>query len=276
MVQGPTSAVFLPLPPSAASSGAEAKGMAGQIHQKTINTRTVTGGQEIELEFRGSNGVSVPALLQLPDNAEPVPAALLLHGLTSRKEVLAHTVGSTLLRYGVASLAIDLPLHGKRDDPRPAGSIRNPLEMMAHWRQALREAMLATGYLSARREVDGRRLGVVGYSLGSQIAVATAAGEKRITAVVLAAGGDLPEGTPFTSMARALADPIKGVRALAGRPLLMIHGRSDRTVKPDQAQRLFDAAGEPKEIRWLNAGHYLPTEAVEEAAVWLSSRLKGV
>lgn len=249
--------------------------MAGQIHQKTLERRQVANGEEIELEFRVGNDVPIPSLLQLPASSTPSPAAILLHGLTSRKEVLAHTVGRTLLRYGIGSIAIDLPLHGKRDDPGAAESLRNPLKMVAHWRQALSEARLAVAYLAARREVDGRRLGIVGYSLGAQIAVATAAKEKRIVAVVLAAGGDLPEGTPFTSMARALADPIRAVRAISPRPLLMVHGRTDRTVRPDQAQRLFDAAGEPKEIRWLNAGHYLPTDAVEGAALWLRDRLTG-
>jgi uncharacterized protein len=91
--------------------------------------------------------------------------------------------------------------------------------------------------------------------------------------VVLAAGGDLPEGTPFARLVRTVADPIRAVRALAGRPLLMVHGRADRTVTAAQAQRLFDAAGEPKELRWWDAGHYLPTAAIDEAAVWLCDRL---
>jgi uncharacterized protein len=40
-------------------------------------------------------------------------------------------------------------------------------------------------------------------------------------------------------------------------------------MRPDQAQRLFDAADEPKELRWWDAGHYLPPEASMEAADWL-------
>ena len=49
--------------------------------------------------------------------------------------------------------------------------------------------------------------------------------------------------------------------------------RRDRTVVPDQAQRLFDAAGEPKEIRWWDSGHQLPTAAIAHAADWLAERL---
>ena len=119
----------------------------------------------------------------------------------------------------------------------------------------------------------GSRRALVGYSMGSFLGVLVAAKAARVRAVVLAAGGDLPDGTPFARLVRTVADPIRAVRALAGRPLLMVHGRSDRTVTPAQARRLFDAAREPKELRWWNAGHYLPTAAIDEAAVWLRARI---
>ena len=92
-------------------------------------------------------------------------------------------------------------------------------------------------------------------------------------AVVLAAGGDLPDELPFASMIRAVVDPVAAVQSLDGTPLLMVHGRRDRTVTPAQARRLFDAAREPKEIRWWDAGHRLPAEAIGEAAGWLADRL---
>jgi hypothetical protein len=53
----------------------------------------------------------------------------------------------------------------------------------------------------------------------------------------------------------------------------MVHGKNDRTVKPDQARRLFEAAREPKEIRWWSAGHILPPEAIDYAATWIVGQL---
>jgi fermentation-respiration switch protein FrsA (DUF1100 family) len=152
-------------------------------------------------------------------------------------------------------------------------AMRNPLALVSAWRLAQDEAKLGLGYLGARREVDRERLAVVGYSMGSFLGVMVAASERRVRAVVLAAGGDLPAGTPFERLVRAAADPLRAVRRLDGRPLLMVHGRRDRTVTPAQAQRLFDAADEPKELRWWDAGHYLPTQAIDDAAAWLEGRL---
>jgi hypothetical protein len=54
----------------------------------------------------------------------------------------------------------------------------------------------------------------------------------------------------------------------------MTHGRYDRTVRPNDADRLFAAAGEPKEMRWWNTGHILPAEATEDAAAWLAGQLR--
>jgi uncharacterized protein len=258
-------AVFLP----------PAGGMKRKLFQTVRSERAVAGGRELHLEFRASDGAAVPAILMLPAAAGAAPAAVMLHGYSSRKEEMAGPVGRSLLAEGVASLAIDLPLHGTRSDPVQAQTARNPLAVVQLWRQALREARLGLRYLEARPEIDRARLALVGYSMGSFLSVIAAAEEPRVRAVVLAAGGDLPEGTPFAAAARLVADPVRAVRRLEGRPLLMVHGRNDRTVRPEQAERLFAAAGEPKEIRWWDAGHYLPQAASSDAAKWLRAQLDG-
>lgn len=244
-----------------------------RITQHTERERDVPGGREIHLTYRLEDDHSVPALLLLPAATSPAPAAVLVHGYSSRKEDVSGPFGAALLGHGIASLALDLPLHGTRSDPLQAQSARNPLAIMGLWRQALADVRLGLRYMGARAEVDGRRLALVGYSMGSFLSVAIAADDPAVRALVLAAGGDLPAGTALAGVARAVADPIRAVKKLNGRPLLMVHGRRDRTVLPEQAQRLFDAADQPKEILWWDAGHYLPHEASESAAAWLRSRL---
>ncbi|HEX6746880.1 MAG TPA: alpha/beta fold hydrolase [Longimicrobium sp.] len=245
--------------------------MATKIHQTVKSERAVRGGRRLEVEFR-TTGDPVPGILLLPETA-PSGGVLLLHGYSSRSEHMVAGIGESLQRHGLASLAIDLPLHGTRHDPLQAQAARNPLAIFGLWRQAQRECRLALHYLGARAEVDRGCIGVAGYSLGSFLAVMLAADEPSVRAVVLAAGGDLPAETPLAMAARAVADPLRAVRRLDGRPLLMVHGRYDRTMKPEQAKRLFEAAREPKEIRWWNAGHRLPPEAIDDAADWLVREL---
>ena len=246
--------------------------MATKIHQTIHSERDIAGGRCVRLEFR-AGGDTIPGILMLPEARGPVPGALLLHGYSSRKEHVSEGVGHALMRHGIATLAIDLPLHGTRADPLQAQAARNPMALFGLWRQALKECSTALGYLGARSEVDRDCLAVAGYSLGSFLSVMLAAGEPRVRAVVLAAGGDLPDGTPLAAVARAVVDPVRAIRKLKGRPLLMVHGKNDRTVRPDQARRLFEAAGEPKEIRWWDAGHILPPAAIDYAASWLARTL---
>lgn len=51
-------------------------------------------------------------------------------------------------------------------------------------------------------------------------------------------------------------EPLRDIRRIAPRPILLIHGLRDSIVDPQDAPLLYDAAGEPKEL-WLlpNAEH---------------------
>ena len=244
-----------------------------RIRQTVRERDAIPGGSRLSLELRADElgDAALPAILLLPDAAPTVPAALLLHGYTSHKEMMSDSIGRALMDVGIASLAVDLPMHGERI----AAGRRSmqPLEMMRNWKLALAECGIGLRYLAARSEIDRERLSIVGYSLGSFLGVTVAARDRSVRAVVLAAGGDLPDDMPFGSMVRAVVDPVGAVQRLDGTPLLMVHGRRDRTVTPGQARRLFDAAREPKEIRWWDAGHRLPAAAIGEAAGWLAGQL---
>lgn len=228
--------------------------------------------EAVALEIDG--GERVPAILQRPRSAAVVPAVLLLHGFSSRKERMAESIGRALLAFDVASLAIDLPLHGAREGGLEGLTLRNPLALVQKWRLALREANEAIDYLARHESIDSARLGLAGYSLGAYLGMIASADNRLVRAVALAAGGDLPEETPFAALVRTIADPQRAARQLAGRPLLMINGRYDRTIRPEQARRLFDAAREPKEQRWYDGGHWPPPHAIDQAAEWLASRLR--
>lgn len=148
----------------------------------------------------------------------------------------------------------------------------NPLGLLQHWQMALAEARHAIEWLVDNDAIDPLRMAVAGYSLGSYVALQTAVTDQRIECVVVAAGGDLP-ATPWTGMVRMISDPVASVKSLRGRPLLMLHGINDRTIRREQAQQLYDAASEPKELRWYEAGHALPPAAADDAASWLAERL---
>lgn len=234
--------------------------------------RDVPTGIRYDLEI-ADTVERVPAVFTVPNARGPVPAALLLHGLGSTKERMADTVGEALARRGVAALSVDLPLHGSRAGSTGHLASAHILQLVGAWRCALKEARVALEYLESHSHIDAARLAIVGYSLGSFIANMVAAENPLVRGVVLAASGDLPEGLPFASVIRRVVDPLRAVRRLQGRPLLMVNGRFDRTVTPAQAERLFAAATEPKTMRWYGGGHWPPAREVEAATEWLAAQL---
>ena len=50
----------------------------------------------------------------------------------------------------------------------------------------------------------------------------------------------------------------------------MLNGKRDPTMTPEMGKRLFAAAVDPKEQRWYDSGHLLPTKAYEDAARWVA------
>lgn len=214
----------------------------------------------------------VPAVWTVPATKPRAPAALLLHGFSSSKERMAQSVGRELLALGVASLALDLPFHGERDGD--AGSLsKNPLALVGAWRSAIGESRDAITWLASQSVVDASRIGIVGYSLGGFLALMSAAEDERLRVVALAAAGDLPDHTPYASLVRGLVNPLRAAERLDGRPLLLVNGRRDTTTRPAQAQRLFDAAPEPKTLHWYEGGHWPPASAIAMTARWVADGL---
>lgn len=250
------------------STGRRTERILAEVHA----ARDVATGVRYDLEIANGDD-RIPGVLLMPHAHEPVAAALLLHGLGSRKERMTDTIGTVLQQHGIAALAVDLPLHGGRGGSPHDLRSSSAAMLLAAWGSATREANVALDFLAMHDSVDSRRLAVVGYSLGSFIANIVAADSPAVQAVVLAASGDLPEGLPFQSLIRSVVDPLRAVRRLAGRPLLMVNGRFDRTVTPSQAERLFAAAQEPKTMRWYGGGHWPPIPDIDFAAEWLASQL---
>lgn len=127
------------------------------------------------------------------------------------------------------------------------------------------------------------RFGVLGFSLGGAVAIATAAQSKPIVAVISDGGftelrkvveaGTRKKGFPAFLVALVVplmlwiagwrlgcdlseVDPLRQVDKIAPRAVLLIHGAQDPYVSEEDVRRLYEAAGEPKEL-WIvaEAGH---------------------
>lgn len=227
--------------------------------------------------YRGAAGDTIPALFTAPGDgkaAKRFPVVVIVHGLGGRKEDTL-LLGVALARRGYATLAIDLAAHGER-----AGSTNIAEMTLEESRQSaavsITDLRRGLDYLQTRPDIDARRVGLVGISLGGIYGGVFAGIEKRVGATVLwSAGGDwgklLSESRQRFAVARRNAgkvpdaasvnavmrdvDPVTYAAQIAPRPLLLLAGTQDTIVPNACTDALFDAASEPKTLERFPGGH---------------------
>ena len=212
-----------------------------------------------------------------PKTAGPFPGVIVLD-ITGGDQSLSRTIANCLAQNGVAALFVQMAYYGPR---RPPGSKLRLLSLnVPHTIEAVRQTVLdvrrATAWLEARPEVDAKRLGLHGTSLGSMIGALAAEMEPKLSRVSIALGGgglvdayyDDPRAAPYRKaweavggtkamVAAALApiDPITCAGNLRERKVLMVAGKRDEIVPPRATEALWQAAGKPP-IIWYDCTHY--------------------
>jgi dienelactone hydrolase len=211
-----------------------------------------------------------------PKGKGPFPAVVLLDILDGSQTV-SRGIANVLAQNGIAGLIIYMPYYGPR---RPLDSkIRMISPDVTRSMEAIRQSVLdnrcAVAWLASRPEIDTKRLGIHGTSLGSFVGAVTAAAEPRIQRVSLLLGGgglveaysEDPRAKPFfmalsilggtkemVQKAIAPVDPITYAEQLKKKNLLMIAASRDDVVPPSAAKALWEATGKQK-IVWFNATH---------------------
>lgn len=132
---------------------------------------------------------------------------------------------------------------------------------------------------------DGERTLLVGHDFGAMYGMALCALDQRIKqAVFMAATARFSdwylyypeldeEKKPAFIEGFTSIDPLTMAALLEERPTLFQFGNADPHVPREKAQLLFEAAAEPKEIKWYKAGHGLNDEARKDRTSWIHSKL---
>jgi len=154
-----------------------------------------------------------------PVEAGKHPAVIVLHGhggAGEDKRSWSHEMARRLARAGYVAL---VPHYFGRLKPDPKNGQKNA-RSFAVW---TRTASDAISHATRRADVDPKRIGVLGASLGSWISLSVAARDRRVSAVVEYYGG-LPEWEEL--------DPARLP------PILILHGDADRNVSVREAYKL--------------------------------------
>jgi dienelactone hydrolase len=212
-----------------------------------------------------------------PQGDGPFPGVVVLDILAGDGQV-ARMVSMFLAQNRIAALYVHMPYYGPRREPGSKVRLLSP--DYKHSIEAMRQAVLdvrrAGAWLANRPDVDAKKLGIVGVSLGSFIGSLSAEMEPRFTrvAVVLGGGGlvdayyDDPRGKSIRLLWEQLGgtkktlqdllapvDPLTCAGNLKDRQVLILAAKNDEVVPPKMAEALWKATGE-QAICWYDCGHY--------------------
>ncbi len=213
--------------------------------------------ERVEIPYQGS---SFPGLFVRGAGAGPRPCMVFCNGLDSVKEMIFLSLRDTLATRGISCLMVDQPGVGE--------ALR--LHGMTAIADSERWASAAVDYLEKRQDVDPKRIGMMGWSLGGYYAPRAVAYERRFALCVawggnhnwgevqrrrLAREGDRPVphywdhvmwvwGKPDMESFMALMprvsldDHLANIRV----PFLITHGAQDRQIPLEFAHQSYDQA----------------------------------
>lgn len=152
-------------------------------------------------------------------------------------------------------------------------------------RRQVIELSQAMDLLLAQAHVDPSRFAYVGHDFGAMYGALMGSIDPRPTCYVLMAGTPkFPDwylyyppltGNALKTYRESMAplDPQTNVAKLAPAPLLFQFANDDEHVSKEKALAFYDAAADPKQIKWYAAGHGLNAKATQERIAWLAEQL---
>jgi fermentation-respiration switch protein FrsA (DUF1100 family) len=197
---------------------------------------------------------------------------ILCHGLGDNRVGMLPQA-ALLAEHGYGSLLFDFRAHGESEG-----------EMVTYGYAEADDVLAAVDYLLSRPDVDAERIGICGGSLWAATVIRAAAHSTHLKAVVAEGAFTSLEDEvassfkvfcglpafPFAPLTVAFAQwqtglrmsevrPVDDIPAIAPRPVFIIHGTDDDLIPAEQGLRLYEAAGEPKELWMIDGmGHESP------------------
>lgn len=192
-----------------------------------------------------SSGKKIRLEMYLPQGQKECPAIVLVHdsaGLGLIPGTIFRQCSQTLAREGYAVLLVHYFNSTGHRALKPE-QVRKSKKHWPVWKNTVRDAIkLAIDH----PRIDGKRIGLLGFSLGAYLSLAVASDkDMKITAVAEYFGG-LPE--MFWKQPQQLRLP----------PTLIIHGVKDQIVPAKEAyalRGLFSVLKVPCELKLYNCGH---------------------
>src|SRR6185503_16517338 len=256
-------------------------------HKKQIECRQLAllhlspPGERVEIPYEGK---TLAGILRKPQGVAKPPVVVMAVGLDSTKEETDAYEMPFLMR-GMATLVFEGPGQGEAQYDFP---IRGDYEVPVR-------AVL--DYVETRKDLDAKRIGMWGVSLGGYYAPRATAFEKRIKACIALGGpfnmgaayDSLPDLTRETFRIRSQAKTreeghrnantlsLEGIARNITCPIFIVNGRQDRVIPAADAERLAREVSGPVTLMMIEDGNHIANNRAyrwrSQSADWLKERL---
>ncbi|MFC1454275.1 alpha/beta hydrolase family protein [Verrucomicrobiota bacterium] len=254
--------------------------------------------------FEGLPGETVPVMAVIPsETGRRYPAIIFLYGIGMKMgfNTEIKEVADAVTRAGFALFVAEQYNRGERRNKQKRKGLDAFLVVRRRIKLTIQETRRLVDVLTERPDVDPERIYIWGASFGAMTGCTAMAYDPRVKAAVftVAAGdfqrivADSPhfQKQRFFSWEKAVAplaaeilrpfDPIRHIGRIAPRPLFFQNTIQDEFFPRSSVEALYNAAGQPKEIRWYDSPHNRPVrkaleEAVRDGLVWLQKQDKRV
>jgi 2,6-dihydroxypseudooxynicotine hydrolase len=258
-------------------------------HLKAVECRQLSlalidpPGERVEIPYEGGH---LAGILRRPTAVARPPLVVMAMGLDSAKEEM-DAYERTFLARGLATLAFDGPGQGEAEYDFPIrADYEVPVSRVLDW-------------VEGRGDLDAKRIGMWGVSLGGYYAARAAAFDGRIKACVALSGPyDWAEGfesrneltreafrvrsrcaTMDEARAKARTLSLAGVAKHIRCPIMIVAGELDRLTPATQARRLAAEVSGPCELLVVPGGTHVANNRAyayrPQTADWLAARLSG-
>ena len=228
------------------------------------------------MTIASSSGLVARARVIRPDVFEAgLPVLIVLGG---------HRTGSDAVDlFGPVGEKVVVALDYPYDGPEKVRGLSQIIDTLPLARQAFRDTppavSLVVDWLIDQPWVDSDQIVIIGASLGVPFATLAAARDPRISGALLVHGAADNLAWLETQVARRNEEKIlhrplatlihwaaygptfdtaRNVATISPRPVVVIGARADERTPAEQTQALFDAAREPKILRWTEGQHIQP------------------
>jgi pimeloyl-ACP methyl ester carboxylesterase len=219
--------------------------------------------REEEVTFTNPTaGISLAGTLTIPNGAGPFPAVLLITGSGAQdrnESLLGHqpflVLADSLTRHGIAVLRVDDRGVGKSGGNFAAATSDD----------FATDVEAGVTFLQSRREVDQRRLGLIGHSEGGLIAPMVAIRNKAVRFIVLMAGPGVPGNEIIIEQVRLITI------ASGGPPASAEQNASQQRAILDMVKQERDLPTLERELHDKLAGLGMPSAQIDGQVKGLTS-----